>query len=76
MSSTGKTMAIGSLCGHGQLGFNPISSALKFFEEDFRVHLEEGRCPTGSCDGAFYRPTRTRPLATAEWYAKEEHVAP
>ena len=76
MRSTGKTMAGGSLCGHGQLGFNPISSALKFFEEDFRVHLEEGRCPTGSCEGAFNRPTRTRPLATAEWYAKEEYVTP
>ena len=76
MRSTGKTMAGGSLCGHGQLGFNPISSALKFFEEDFRVHLEEGRCPTGSCDGPFHRPTRTRPVATAEWYAKEEYVAP
>ena len=76
MSSTGKTMAMGSLCGHGQLGFNPISSALKFFEEDFRVHLEEGRCSTGSCDGAFHRPTRTRPQATAEWYAKEEYVVP
>ncbi len=76
MRSTGKTMAMGSLCGHGQLGFNPISSALKFFEEDFHVHLEEGRCPTGSCNGAFHRPTRTRPLATAEWYAKEEYAAP
>ena len=76
MRSTGKTMAMGSLCGHGQLGFNPISSALKFFEEDFLLHLMEGRCPTGSCDAAFHRPTRTRPLATADWYATEGYVVP
>ena len=75
MQSTGVTMAMGSLCGHGQLGFNPISSAIKFFGEDFRIHLEEGRCPTGSCDRAFHRPTRTRPLATADWYVKEEYAA-
>jgi NADH-quinone oxidoreductase subunit F len=31
----GENMKVGSLCGHGQLGYNPISSALKFFDEEF-----------------------------------------
>jgi NADH:ubiquinone oxidoreductase, NADH-binding (51 kD) subunit len=30
----GKSMKIGSLCGHGQLGYNPISSSLKYFESE------------------------------------------
>ena len=31
----GENMKVGSLCGHGQLGYNPISSALKFFDQEF-----------------------------------------
>lgn len=74
MPSVGSAMAQGSLCGHGQLGFNPISSALRFFAEDFRVHIEEGRCPTGACQGPYRRPMRTRPAASGEWYARRQHV--
>ena len=63
MESVGQTMQAGSLCGHGQLGFNPIRSALKFFEADFRAHLEEGRCPSGSCLKPMLSPRNTRPFA-------------
>ncbi len=63
MKSVGKTMQVGSLCGHGQLGFNPIESAIKHFESDFRAHMEEGRCPTGSCRRPYYAPRNTRPFA-------------
>jgi len=59
----GSTMAAGSLCFHGQLGVNPIKSAIQNFPEDFRVHLEEGRCPTGSCDRPVLVPRNTRPYA-------------
>ena len=61
MRRYGGAMQAGSLCGHGQLGFNPVQSALSFFMEDFRVHIEGGRCPTGSCDQMTAMPTRTRP---------------
>ena len=63
METVGKTMQAGSLCGHGQLGFNPIRSALKFFAPDFRAHLEERRCPSGSCLKPMLSPRNTRPLA-------------
>ena len=63
MESVGRTMQAGSLCGHGQLGFNPISSALKWFDAEFRAHLEEGRCPTGVCPGPMLSPRNTRPFA-------------
>ena len=64
MKSIGGTMEAGSLCGHGQLGFGPIRSAITHFEEDFRLHIEENRCPTGSCDRSKIVPKNTRPYAT------------
>jgi len=68
MKSIGGTMEAGSLCGHGQLGFGPIRSAITHFEEDFRLHIEENRCPTGSCDRPKIVPKNTRPYTT-------EHIA-
>ena len=60
MKSVGQTMAAGSLCGHGQLGFNPVESALMYFGDEFAAHMEEGRCPAGSCGGQILAPERTR----------------
>ena len=64
MQSIGQTMEASSLCGHGQLGFGPIRSALTHFEADFRAHIEDGRCPTGSCLGPMLSPKNTRPYST------------
>ena len=63
MRSVGTTMEASSLCGHGQLGFGPIRSALTHFEADFSSHIEDGRCPTGSCLGPQIVPKNTRPYA-------------
>jgi NADH:ubiquinone oxidoreductase subunit F (NADH-binding)/(2Fe-2S) ferredoxin len=63
MRSVGQTMEASSLCGHGQLGFGPIRSAIQHFEADFRAHIEENRCPTGSCLRKFIAPKNTRPYA-------------
>ncbi len=63
MRSVGTTMEASSLCGHGQLGFGPIRSALTHFESDFLAHIEERRCPTGSCLGPRIAPKNTRPYA-------------
>ena len=64
MRSVGGTMETTSLCGHGQLGFGPIRSAITHFEADFISHIEEGKCPTGSCLGPKHVPKNTRPFAT------------
>ena len=64
MRKVGETMESGSLCGHGQLGFGPIRSAFQHFEDDFKAHIEESRCPTGSCNGPMLSPKNTRPYAT------------
>ena len=44
MERVGVNMRAGSMCGHGQLGFNPVSSALEAFGDEFRAQLE-GRGP-------------------------------
>ena len=74
MESIGQSMALGSLCGHGQLGFNPVSSALRYFPEEFRAHMEEGRCAQGRCEGSFHKPSRTRPMAIEGWYARRDYA--
>jgi NADH:ubiquinone oxidoreductase subunit F (NADH-binding) len=53
----GNSMKIGSLCGHGQLGFNPISSALKYFEQEIMTAVNNNSEPLEK----MYTPTRTRP---------------
>ena len=40
-----------------------FQSALVHFEADFRAHLEEKRCPTGSCLRPMLSPRNTRPFA-------------
>jgi len=65
MRTIGKNMAAGSLCGHGQLGWNPVQSALQAFPEDFAAHMDEKRCPTGQCLGPVFTPRRTRSRGTS-----------
>ena len=60
MRQVGQDMQAGSLCGHGQLGFNPVSSALRYFGDEFHAHMVEKRCPTGRCLSERFSPLRTR----------------
>ena len=62
IEKVGTNMKIGSLCGHGQLGYNPVSSALKYFGDEFEERIEGSLAPSGSFgDGSMIMPTRTRP---------------
>ena len=46
MERVGKNMRSGSLCGHGQLGYNPVSSALSAFAAEFEAQMRgEGPLP-------------------------------
>ncbi|ADN02315.1 NADH-ubiquinone oxidoreductase-F iron-sulfur binding region domain-containing protein [Spirochaeta thermophila] len=38
-----------SLCGLGQTAPNPVLSTLHYFEDEYRAHIVEKRCPTGKC---------------------------
>lgn len=39
MERVGRNMRMGSLCGHGQLGYNPVASALKCFGDEFKAQM-------------------------------------
>ena len=59
MRNIGENMQAGSLCGHGQLGFNPVSSALRYFGDEFEAHIREKR-HTGDCPDQVFSPRLTR----------------
>ncbi len=60
MRNVGENMQAGSLCGHGQLGFNPVASALRYFGPEFDAHIIQKDCPTGVCRTARFSPRQTR----------------
>jgi NADH:ubiquinone oxidoreductase subunit F (NADH-binding)/NAD-dependent dihydropyrimidine dehydrogenase PreA subunit/(2Fe-2S) ferredoxin len=49
-------MEAGSLCALGQLTPGPVMSALRYFEDEFRAHIEDHRCPALVCEAliAYY----------------------
>ena len=45
----GTAMQKASLCGLGQTAPNPVLSTMRYFEDEWRAHIEEKRCPAGKC---------------------------
>ncbi len=43
------TMGKASLCGLGQTAPNPVLTTLRYFEDEYRAHVEEKKCPAGVC---------------------------
>jgi NADH-quinone oxidoreductase subunit F len=39
----------GSLCGLGKTAPNPVLTTLRYFEDEYRAHISEGRCPALMC---------------------------
>jgi NADH-quinone oxidoreductase subunit F len=39
----------GSLCGLGQTAPNPVLTTLRYFRDEYQIHLSEKRCPSGRC---------------------------
>jgi NADH-quinone oxidoreductase subunit F len=44
-----ETVGVASLCGLGQTAPNPVLTTYRYFEDEYRAHVEEHRCPAGSC---------------------------
>ncbi|HEC33435.1 MAG TPA: NADH-quinone oxidoreductase subunit NuoF [Chloroflexi bacterium] len=42
-------METGALCALGQLTPGPVMSALRYFEDEFRAHIVDKRCPALQC---------------------------
>jgi len=38
-----------ALCGLGQTAPNPVLSTLRYFEDEYLAHIEDGICPAGVC---------------------------
>jgi NADH:ubiquinone oxidoreductase subunit F (NADH-binding)/(2Fe-2S) ferredoxin len=38
-----------SLCGLGKTAANPVLSTLRYFREEYEVHINEKKCPAGVC---------------------------
>ena len=53
MERIGANMKVGSLCGHGQLGYNPVASAVRFFGDEFRAQCD---AETATHFGRFVSP--------------------
>lgn len=39
----------GSLCGLGQTAPNPVLTTIRYFRDEYQVHIKEKRCPAGVC---------------------------
>jgi NADP-reducing hydrogenase subunit HndC len=44
-----QAMQRASLCGLGQTAPNPVLSTIKYFEHEYREHIENKRCPAHKC---------------------------
>ncbi|MDP8240201.1 MAG: NADH-quinone oxidoreductase subunit NuoF [Candidatus Hatepunaea meridiana] len=44
-----ETMQKASLCGLGKSAPNPVLSTLKYFRDEYIAHIEQKKCPAGSC---------------------------
>jgi (2Fe-2S) ferredoxin len=45
-----ETMTQTSHCEFAMTSVRPILSAIRYFEDEFRVHIEKRECPTGECE--------------------------
>ncbi|MDC7233576.1 MAG: NADH-quinone oxidoreductase subunit NuoF [Spirochaetales bacterium] len=49
MKDIGAAMKKAALCGLGQTAPNPILSSIDNFYEEYRQHIEDGKCAAGKC---------------------------
>ena len=49
-----ETLKLTSLCGLGQTAPNPVLTTLRYFRDEYRIHVEEKRCPALSCTDLIY----------------------
>ncbi len=49
LESLATTIRTSSLCGLGQSAPNPVLSTLRSFRDEYEAHINEKRCPSGTC---------------------------
>ncbi len=46
----GKKIKESSLCGLGQTAPNPVLTTIRYYRDEYQAHINEKRCPAGSCN--------------------------
>jgi NADH:ubiquinone oxidoreductase subunit F (NADH-binding)/NAD-dependent dihydropyrimidine dehydrogenase PreA subunit len=49
LSNISETIKKASICDLGGSAPNPVLSTLKYFEDEYRAHIEDKKCPAGVC---------------------------
>ncbi len=49
LEELGAQISGSSLCGLGQTAPNPVLSTIRYFRDEYRAHIEDGRCPAHVC---------------------------
>jgi len=49
LEELGEALRWGSICGLGQSAPNPVLSTIRYFSDEYKTHIIEGRCPAGVC---------------------------
>lgn len=49
LKTLAETIKETSLCGLGKTAPNPVLTTLRYFEEEYRLHIEEKSCPSRQC---------------------------
>ncbi len=49
LENLAEAIKAGSLCGLGQTAPNPVLTTLRYFRDEYLAHIEEKRCPAGTC---------------------------
>lgn len=85
LESLSETITIASLCGLGQTAANPVVSTLKYFRDEYEAHVNEKRCPGGTCQSLLEyfitedcigctKCARNCPVSCISGKVKERHV--
>jgi NADH-quinone oxidoreductase subunit F len=49
LQSLGHVVQAASMCGFGQTAANPVISTIRYFQDEYKAHIDEKRCPARVC---------------------------
>ncbi|MFB3892348.1 MAG: NADH-quinone oxidoreductase subunit NuoF [Phycisphaerae bacterium] len=53
LADMGRIMEAASLCALGKTAANPVMSTIRYFRDEYDVHIRQKRCPAKTCRGLF-----------------------
>jgi NADH-quinone oxidoreductase subunit F len=49
LKELGETISKTALCGLGKTAAGPVLSTIKYFEDEYKAHIYDKKCPAGTC---------------------------